>query len=75
MSAGSHDGTGGGSVALHRPHIVTDGGPWATHDMACAVCHENKAVIDVATAIFSPCWSCQREGWEIRKRKWWQRGR
>lgn len=58
---------------LHEPVIVTDGGPWAEHDMACAVCHQRKAVLELHSGNFQPCWSCQSQGWMItrRRRRWW----
>lgn len=55
------------TVEIHRPAIVTDGGPWAMHDMACAVCHDRKAVLDIGTGIFQPCWSCQSSGWTLAR--------
>ena len=48
-------------VEIHRPTIVTDGGPWAEHDRACAVCHERKAVLDLNAGVFLPCGICSRE--------------
>jgi len=52
-------------VPIHEPVILADGGPWAIHDMACAVCRTEKAVIDVGTGIFHPCWNCQEDGWHL----------
>lgn len=52
---------------LHPPVVITDGGPWASHDMACAVCRVNKAVIIVETGIFQPCWVCQEMGWLLKQ--------
>lgn len=54
----------------HVPYVWTDGGPWAEHDMPCAVCWKKPAVIDVGTAIFHPCWEYQRVGWRLTKKKW-----
>lgn len=48
----------------HKPNIHNEG-LWATHDQACAVCHENPAVIDCDTEVFKPCWKCQKSGWEL----------
>jgi hypothetical protein len=62
-----------GSIPIHTPVVVTDGGPWATHDYACMVCRREKAVIDLGTGIFGPCWQCQSEGWRIAKRRRWRR--
>ena len=52
---------------LHRPNIVTDGGPWAEHDQACAVCWERPAVLELGEGLFQPCWACQEEGWRLRR--------
>jgi len=46
------------TLVVRRPRIH------ATHDQACAVCHEGKAVLDCQTNLFSPCWACQDKGWE-----------
>lgn len=50
-------------IELHEPQIQTDGGPWATHDHACSVCHKKHSVIDVGTGLFQPCWDCQSQRW------------
>ncbi len=55
-------------VEMHVPVVITDGGPWAIHDQACAVCQERKAVIDLNTGHFQPCWRCQSIGWELVQR-------
>lgn len=52
-------------MEVHKPEIFTDGGPWAQHDMACAVCHENKAVLRLDNYSFLPCWECQKKGWQL----------
>jgi hypothetical protein len=62
-------------MKIHEPVIVSDGGPWAEHDMACAVCHEETAVLDIGTGVFHPCWRCARQGWEIRGRRFGRKGR
>jgi hypothetical protein len=62
------------SVEMHSPVVVTDGGPWALHDVACPVCQERKAVLDLSGGIFQPCWRCQRDGWAtVRRRAWFRR--
>lgn len=55
--------------------VFTDGGPWAMHNMPCAVCHTNKAVLHLNEGVFEPCWDCQRKGWKIEKQEksWWHR--
>jgi hypothetical protein len=57
-------------IDTHIPIIKTDGGPWAMHDMACAVCHINPAVLDLNTGIFQPCWSCFESFSLVKKKKW-----
>lgn len=42
-------------------------GPSATHRMPCPVCWVMKAVLNLDTGIFEPCWECQGEGWRIRR--------
>lgn len=51
--------------------LLSDGGPWAIHDMPCPVCLDCKAVVNLNGGGFAPCWSCQRAGWELRRRPWW----
>ena len=62
-------------METHKPNIQTDGGPWAEHDMPCAVHHENQsAVLDIGTGIFHPSWLAHKDGWrliEVRSRWQW----
>lgn len=53
--------------------IMTDGGPWCHHNVACAVCGDRSAVMNLNLGVFEPCWSCQRNGWQLKhkKRRWW----
>lgn len=60
------------SLPMHEPVIRTDGGPWAEHDQACAVCGERKAVLDLGNGIFDPCWDCQTRGWRLTIRRRWR---
>ena len=54
--------------------VVTDGGPWASHNMPCPVCQDNHAVLNLNEGIFGPCRKCEKEGWEIIKHlSLWQR--
>lgn len=46
---------------------------YATHNMPCAVCWENKAILLMNQYVFEPCGDCQQAGWELRKKKWWNR--
>jgi hypothetical protein len=55
-------------LMMHQPVISTDGGPWATHDMACAVCHERKAILELGEGTFHPCHVCQAHGWDLIER-------
>lgn len=41
------------------------GSPFATHDMPCAICRENHAVLDLSTGVMQPCWECQENGWRL----------
>jgi hypothetical protein len=56
-------------VRMHKPRILTDGGPFAEHDHACAVCSLRKSVLDISNYVFQPCWQCQKDGWVIVKRR------
>lgn len=53
--------------------IVTDGGPWASHNVVCAVCGDRKAILDLSIGVFLPCDTCRSEGWILKKRKWYRR--
>jgi hypothetical protein len=61
-------------MELLKPTIVTDGGPWADHNMPCAVCHVNHAVLNLDGYAFEPCWTCQIKGWKLTLdvKKWWK---
>jgi len=57
---------------LHKP-VIIDYVMFAEHDVACAVCWQEKAVLRVNQGVFAPCWKCQSEGWMLikrKKRKW-----
>ena len=50
----------------------TGSGMVCEHNMPCAVCSVNHAVICCNNGVFEPCWSCQAEGWTtIRTPKKW----
>lgn len=53
--------------------VITDGGPWATHNMPCPVCNEHKAVANIDGYVFGPCYQCSQEGWRLKKKRWWQK--
>lgn len=40
-------------------------GPAAIHDMVCAVCQQNHAVLDLSVGHYLPCWRCQRDGYML----------
>ena len=52
-------------LPVHIPKVITDGGPWAIHDQACAVCSTNKAVLDLNIGMYQPCWPCQNRGFAL----------
>lgn len=57
----------------HRPPladqiIVTDGGPWASHNVVCAVCGERGAILDLNNGVFMPCDICKHNGWSLTQR-------
>lgn len=59
---------------MHRPTVVTDGGPWALHDVACPVCSEHSAILNLNLGVFEPCGACAAAGWQLRRRRrWWRR--
>lgn len=61
-------------MEIREPEVLTDGGPWAEHDMSCPVCGIRHSVLDLSYGVFLPCWVCQREGWQLRRSsKLWQR--
>lgn len=58
-------------MQLMKPTVETDGGPWATHDMPCAVYQDKPAVLDLSTGMFHPSWRAQEEGWMlVRVPRW-----
>lgn len=49
-----------------KPIITTDGGPWVSHDKACAVFYnEESAVYDIGQQTFQPSWKAQSRGWKL----------
>lgn len=51
-------------MQMHQPTIEFHG-PAAVHDMACAVCRENKAIYQCNEGVFLPCWGCQSNGFQL----------
>lgn len=57
-------------VTLEGPLTVTlvsDGGPWAVHDMPCPVCLDRTAIVDLGGGGFGPCGACVSQGWRLVK--------
>jgi len=48
-----------------QPKVVTDGGPWAQHNMPCAVCRSSLAVLNLDSGVFEPCGNCQQDRWRL----------
>ena len=46
-------------------------GPFAYHNYLCAVCREEKAVLNLSTGILGPCWVCHSKGYKIVKLPKW----
>lgn len=61
-------------LPMHAP-IVEDHGLFAEHDMACAVCGINKAMLAMNNGVFWPCDTCRQKGWELGRirYRWLQR--
>lgn len=54
----------------HMPQVNDFGGaPIAEHDHACCVCWVKPSVLVLNEGRFDPCWSCQRAGWRLVKRR------
>lgn len=49
------------TVDMHPSGMV------ARHNYPCPVCRNKVAVLELHTGRFSPCWSCQSEGWRVTK--------
>lgn len=61
-------------MELLKPTVVTDGGPWARHNMPCSVCGERHAILHLNTGVFEPCGECTRAGWKtVQKKRWWKK--
>lgn len=39
-----------------------------THNMPCAVCRKEPAVFISPGFYFEPCWGCQNDGWETKRK-------
>lgn len=57
----------------HIPNVVCPGGPFAIHDMACAVHHQSeKAVLELNEHVFHPSWKARGDGWRLVRLGKWQ---
>ena len=62
------------ALPLAEITIITDGWPWAHHNMPCPVDHVDPAVLQISTCVFYPCWHAQARGWMLVKARWrWAR--
>lgn len=54
---------------------IHDSGMLAIHDYSCPVCRENHAVLDLSVGIMNPCRRCEKNGYELIKKKksWFER--
>jgi ribosomal protein L37AE/L43A len=43
------------------------------HNYLCAVCRNRIAVIETWSGVLQPCWDCQKSGYKLLKRNWFQR--
>ncbi len=64
-------------MELVKIEVNTFGGsPFAEHNMPCAVCGVEKAVLFMNNGTFEPCRKCQAKGWALIKQsrfmKWWR---
>lgn len=53
-----------------RQAVVEYTGPFAEHDMPCAVygCANPAVLLFGSPGTFQPCWSCQRKGYALVRR-------
>lgn len=58
---------------LLMPTVVTDGGPWAAHNMPCPVCITRGAMLNLDDGVFHPCDRCRLSGWNLKQRRKWKR--
>ena len=54
-----------------RKPTIDHHGIVAFHDQACAVYHDEPAVLDCNTMTFQPCWKAQQYGWRLVKADTW----
>lgn len=56
-------------MELLKPTIEPFGPGLVDHNMPCAVCHKEPAVMSCDTGIFKPCWDCQSLGYQLIRKK------
>jgi hypothetical protein len=49
--------------------FIHGSGMLANHNYPCAVCRDDKAVLDMETGLFQPCHKCTKEGFKLIKGK------
>jgi len=52
--------------------MVTDGGPWVSHNYPCPVVENEPAVWDMNANVFRPSWAAQRDGWRLVQAIGWR---
>ena len=52
------------------PFLYRIDGPIAFHNYLCAVCRDEKAVIDLSEGVLQPCWVCQKSGYRVVRLNW-----
>jgi len=52
------------------PFVYRNIGPAMQHNYLCALCRENKAVIETWRGWLQPCWECQKKGYRLIKFNW-----
>jgi hypothetical protein len=61
-------------MELAKIEVMTDGGPWATHNMPCPVCRDNHALLDLSCGVMKPCRHCREKGYRlVLGETWFQR--
>ena len=61
------------TLKVMKPKVITDGGPWAFHNMPCAVYQDKKAVLNLGKGIYGPSWKAKSHGYILVKVPKWLR--
>lgn len=56
---------------LMKIEVITDGGPWATHNYPCPVYQDLHAIINLNSGVFTPSRKAESEGWRLIQVKGW----